>query len=628
LFDRKYLILCVLIFVFTSIIAADEPTLRDSIIPPPIDTTVYPTIAAIQNASIPYADRQMLAQRFSGLPPVDIALPNPPRWEIGMRQAFWVSDSMNNQTFQVETDLLGLSEHVAVWVESGYGVRAGQAQAFALAFDEEVYDVVRELWGSEPFPGVDNDPRIHAVFAGNLGGRVAAYYSSQNSYPTGVFPYGNVRDMMLFNLSTIGSAINRDEVISIAAHEFQHMIRHHVDRNESTWLDEGFAMFTEHYLGYDQNPQVVAVGFINAPQTQLNRWSADDPILPNYGAGLVFVNYFYQRFGVDGIQRLSQEPADGLQGIDNTLKALGEPGIETFFADWVLANTLPTFGETVDTWRLPSPPPVQTLTGYPQIITRESNQYAADYFVLQNVRDLNQLQISLAAPPTVRMLDTSAPSGDWLWYSNRGDDSHTTLSQRFDLTNIDSATLNYRVWYDIEAFWDYAYLTVSADDGATWEILPTPYTTTENPNGKGYGSGYTGRSDGWLNESVSLDAYAGKEIILQFEMITDDATLEPGIALDDIAIPEIGYSSDLEQDAGGWSASGWIHSDNRLPQRVWVQAVQLMGDAALTSRWLVPYSNNWTLLLEAQTDQVILIISPIAPVTIVPMPYTLSITGG
>lgn len=624
MFNRKNLIISLLLFVFTSIIAADEPTLRDSIIPPPFDTAAYPTITAIQNASIPYADRQVLAQRFIGSPPVEDAVNTPPLWEIGMQRSFWVSDSSNNRTFQVETQLLGLSDHIVVWVESGYGVRVDQAQAFAQMFDEQVYDNVRELWGSEPFPGVDNDPRIHAVFAGNLGGRVAAYYASQNSYPAGVFPYGNAQDMLLFNLSNIGSHINDPLITSIAAHEFQHMIRHQVDHNESTWLDEGFSMFTEHYLGHNQSPLAVANAFIQAPQTQLNRWSADDPIIANYGAGLVFVNYFYQRFGVPGLQQLSQEPADGLQGVDAALKSLGEPGVEVFFADWVLANTLPIYGAD---WGLPSPPPIQTLTTYPQIITRQSNQYAADYIVLQNMRGLNQLQISLAAPQTVRLLETTASSGEWFWYSNRGDDSHTTLSQHFDLRDVDSATLNYRVWYHIEEFWDYAYLTVSADGGTTWDILATPYTTTENPNGKGYGSGYTGRSDGWLTEMVSLDAYAGKEIIIQFEMITDDATLEIGIALDDIAIPEIGYASDLEVDTGGWSASGWIHTDNRLPQRVWVQAIQLMGDEAAVSRWLVPYSNNWILPLDAATDQVILIVAPVAPLTIVPMPYTLSIAG-
>lgn len=36
--------------------------------------------------------------------------------------------------------------------------------------------------------------------------------------------------------------------------------------------------------------------------------------------------------------------------------------------------------------------------------------------------------------------------------------------------------------------------------------------------------------------------------------------------MDDLSIPEIGYFSDLEEDAGGWEPEGFVRVSNILPQ--------------------------------------------------------------
>ena len=71
-------------------------------------------------------------------------------------------------------------------------------------------------------------------------------------------------------------------------------------------------------------------------------------------------------------------------------------------------------------------------------------------------------------------------------------------------------------------------------------------------------------------------------------MITDEGTNQPGMLIDDVSIPEIGYASDFESGDGGWQAEGWIRTDNVLPQQVWVQAVQRVGKDISVSRWLAP----------------------------------------
>jgi len=82
--------------------------------------------------------------------------------------------------------------------------------------------------------------------------------------------------------------------------------------------------------------------------------------------------------------------------------------------------------------------------------------------------------------------------------------------------------------------------------------------------------------------------YAGQSILVRFQMITDDAINQPGIAIDDVRIPEIGYVSDFELDDGGWEAEGWIRMDNVLPQQAWVTLSAGLGHTGPAQRGFYP----------------------------------------
>jgi hypothetical protein len=196
-----------------------------------------------------------------------------------------------------------------------------------------------------------------------------------------------------------------------------------------------------------------------------------------------------------------------------------------------------------------------------------------------------------------------------------------SLTQSFDLSSVGGATLSYWVWYDIEENWDYAYVEVSTDEGQTWQILETPSGVGTNPNGNSFGWAYTGQSGygdqpEWIREEIDLSDYAGQQVLLRFEYITDDAVNRPGLVLDDVRIPEIGYSSDFEAGGGGWKPAGFIHHANVLSQRWMVQMV-VFGPETTVERLELgdDQVGSWTVPLSREANRAVIVVSGLAPVT-------------
>ena len=166
----------------------------------------------------------------------------------------------------------------------------------------------------------------------------------------------------------------------------------------------------------------------------------------------------------------------------------------------------------------------------------------------------------------VDVIPVTPYSGDYYFWSNKGDEADMKLTKNFDFTNHEGPlTFSYFTWYDLEKDYDYLYLEIS-EDGETWTILETPSGTAEDPSGNSYGWGYNGATNGWIQESVDLSDYSGKEIQIRFEYVTDAAVHGEGMVIDDISIPEIGYFTDFEKDEDGWKGEGWLRMNNVVPQ--------------------------------------------------------------
>ena len=92
---------------------------------------------------------------------------------------------------------------------------------------------------------------------------------------------------------------------------------------------------------------------------------------------------------------------------------------------------------------------------------------------------------------------------------------------------------------------------------------------------------YTGSDQTWRHESIDLTPYAGQEILLRFEVVTDGMMTESGLAIDNVSLPEIGYTDD--ESGEGWTAEGFTLASASLPQTWHLQLIEYMADGPVVS---------------------------------------------
>lgn len=142
-------------------------------------------------------------------------------------------------------------------------------------------------------------------------------------------------------------------------------------------------------------------------------------------------------------------------------------------------------------------------------------------------------------------------AGDYFYYSGQGNNLNSLMYKSFDLPA--NSTLTAMVNYNIEVDWDYAYVVVSTDNGATWNGVPTDHSTTTDPNGQNFGNGITGSSAGWESLTADLSAYTGP-VLLGFRYWTDGAVVGNGLMVDEISVN--GSAPDGAEADAGWTFAG------------------------------------------------------------------------
>jgi immune inhibitor A len=586
-------------------------------VPPTSTPTPVPTVA-------PTALEVLMTEPPPRPFPYTVVNPTTPRRVPNATRSFRVIDGITGERRGISARLRVQTESIAMWVQDGVWHDVRQLEEAATFLETQVYPTTQKVFGTEWTPGVDNDPHIHILHATGLGDGIQGYTSTVDEFPCTLFPFSNEAEMITVHIGYVEVA--SPTYYELISRELQRLIQWYHDPNEERWLKEGLGELSIARNGGDPSGQVQA--YLAQPDTSLANWT-DEEIDAHLGAAYLFTAYYHHRFGNPGTKALVAESLNGTSGINAALAKL-DTGVdfEALFADWLVANYVSgTPGSAARHNYAAASQAHAALTvvheSYPAAVDQSVHQYGADYIVLRSDQDLH---VQFSGETATPLLGLAPHSGRGFWWSHRADESLTTLTRSFDLSGVEQATLTYWTWYDIEDGYDYATVEVSIDGGEQWQVVQTPSGTDVDPHGNNPGWAYTGQSDGWVQEAVDLSPYAGKQVLVRFAYLTDEAVTETGFLLDDIAIPQIDYTDDAETD-GGWEAAGFIRTNDFVPQRYMVLLIKVGETIAVerlpvgedqTAEWTVPLSTE-------QWREAVLVVSGLAPLTTHPAPYQMTI---
>ena len=577
---------------------------------PAATPTIMPTSTATPERFVagsipdepPVRDLFALAQRFGraeadGAPLTRTLPPDPDCCEVGHRKRFFVTDLIERRVYEVDAKLLAVSENAYWYADEETELTVQDLERTADVFERDIRPPIVTTIGDIWKPGVDGDPHLTVLHTPLVA--AAGYFSSSDSYPRATHPHSNEREMIVMDGDWLRPGSR--QYFSVLAHEFQHAVHWNLDLGEDVWINEGMSEVATEIAGYEASFVDL---FLQSPESQLNFWP-DEPrdTLSHYGGATLFVEYLAEHYGgEDVLGELAREPLDGVNGVRRYLSQYSR-SFDDVFADWAVANFLDgkldwladtSLDDQLDVYRYSGRSVglnrVKRVDGEFAETTTQP-QLSARYYEVR--LEEGDAAMEFEGEATVAQVGTECHSGRYCWWSGNGDSIDTTLEREFDLSGVESATLEFWMWYEIEEDWDYAFVSVSTDDGEMWTTLDGEHTTREDPLGANYGAGITGisgsnrgggKSGEWVLERMDLSEYAGaggESVLVRFEYITDEGVNLDGIVIDDIAVAELGFADDAETD-GDWQANGFRRIDNVLPQAFVLRLIEFGMDGGVS----------------------------------------------
>lgn len=213
----------------------------------------------------------------------------------------------------------------------------------AKEFDNRIYPIETQFWGSEPNPGVDNDSRI-TILLTKLIDQAGGYFDTSNGYKRTEIPKSNEREMLYINSYSVIS----DRAKIFLAHEFQHLITFYQKNilnkvEDDIWLNEARSEYSVKLLGYDDNfdnsnlKRRLKV-FIQNPSDPLGEWKNE---APDYGSITIFIYYLADHYGENILKESLRSQKIGIDSINEALEANGfSEKFSDIFVNWAIANFL------------------------------------------------------------------------------------------------------------------------------------------------------------------------------------------------------------------------------------------------------------------------------------------------
>ena len=189
---------------------------------------------------------------------------------------------------------------------------------------------------------------------------------------------------------------------------------------------------------------------------------------------------------------------------------------------------------------------------------------------------VNQIRVNIPSP----LFDFTPPyTGSYQYYSGKGDMKSNSMSFTVDLPASGTLELSMKAHWDIEVDWD--YLLVKANDN----VLSGNHTKANNSQHAGVTNFITGKSidisgaegsEGWVDLTFDVSAYAGQTVTFSFNYETDQSVGGYGFIADDIVVTQSSsvIYSDGAEVADTVTLNGFSRASDKapgLPQNYWIQ---------------------------------------------------------
>jgi hypothetical protein len=495
--------------------------------------------------------------------------------------------------------LRSVGENVEIWVAKDLGFKTGDPRPAHVVTQDQV-DKLRDEFDSNIYPKATEffgTPDVHDGSHSPLPGMVGlpdGYYEGSDKV---IMLVDNIQDdnyndpnypffVAGFYWQTLENYIDRN-IITIdtnswetrlestffgtTIHELQHLIHADNDGAEETWINEGMSTFSEYLGGYGHDDRSINF-YLDHPENSLVNWddhrsaTTGPETIADYGQVYLFTLYMNDKFGKEFIRDLATSDVVGIDGVNQTLAKHGYTEdftqvYQNFITALALDSNQPGSGvynfDSIDLREL--------------VVDNEGTKrgYTVDYegavkFEKDGVPawggDFKKLEFEdkisgisfdgVDFLPTLwkSVADPTDETNQVLW-GNEGDEADNSLVFEADLSNLTNATLNFDHYLDIEEHWDFGVVQVSTDGGQTWKSLANENTTSDvveegYPKIKENVPGFTGNVKEWTNETFDLSEYAGQKVLVSFRYLTDWGYNDSGWFIDNVSIPEIGFSND------------------------------------------------------------------------------------
>jgi subtilase family serine protease len=382
--------------------------------------------------------------------------------------------------------------------------------------------------------------------------RIDAYRWWQRLGPTGTQWFEDRPDLV----------VNRAFVYEdTLAHELQHGV--HGDRNpgDDVYMSEGCSLYASYLCGYGIRA-VYINSYLYTPDNSLilENDQGDMNSVADYGAAVLWTIYLSDHYGGSNFtSHFVQAGVAGKEGIESTLSFLGySTTFNTVYHDWKIANLVrsdsPGDGRyNYHTINLNDPAflPVSThnVQGLPVPWTRgtdfgntttlfgqdtqvsELGPFGSDYIKMSGWSQIGKIDFVGNETNSISGWTMTADG----WWSGTGVDLQDISLVGNATVSLSNPTLTIATKYDFESIWDFGFVQISTDSGATWTSLSNEYTTYNHestlpaiiaqlPGMTDYNPDWPT----WTQMSFDLTAYSGQTVMIGFRYMTDWSTTYEG----------------------------------------------------------------------------------------------------